>query len=144
MKTLLTLLVAFALSPFASAAREGWTENFAAAKVQAKKQNKKILLDFTGSDWCPWCKRLENETFSKPEFKEYAAKNLVLVEVDFPNAGRQSAATKKQNLELKAKYGQEAFPTLIVLSPTGAKVAQFGFVEGGPKGMIKAIERTKK
>src|SRR3954452_691167 len=104
MKTLLTLAVAFALSSFASAAKEGWTENYEAARAQAKKENKKVLLDFTGSDWCPWCIKLDMEVFSKPEFKEYAAKHLVLVEVDFPQRSKQSPATKKQNEALQAKY----------------------------------------
>ena len=144
MKTLLTLVVAFALSPFASAAKEGWTENFEAAKAQAKKQNKKIVLDFTGSDWCPWCMKLDKEVFSKPEFKDYAAKHLVLVEVDFPEHARQSAATKKQNEALQTKYRVQAFPTIIVLNPAGAKVGQTGYVEGGPKAFIKTIEQTKK
>lgn len=83
MKSLLTVLVAFSLSSFASAAKDGWTDNLEAAKAQAKKENKKILLDFTGSDWCGWCKKLDAEVFSKAEFKEYADKHLVLVEVDF-------------------------------------------------------------
>lgn len=144
MKTLLTLAVAFALSSFASAAKEGWTENFEAAKAQAKKQNKKIVLDFTGSDWCPFCLRLEKDVFSKPEFKDYAAKHLVLVEVDFPEHARQSAATKKQNEALQTKYGVQALPTIVVLSPSGAKVGQSGYFDGGPKAFIKIVEQTKK
>ena len=144
MKTLLTLAIAFALSPFASAAREGWTENFEAAKAQAKKQNKKIVLDFTGSDWCPFCLRLEKDVFSKPEFKDYAAKHLVLVEVDFPEHIKQSAATKKQNEALQTKYGVQALPTIVVLNPAGAKVAQSGYFDGGPKAFIKIVEQTKK
>ncbi len=144
MKLILTLAIAFALSPFASAAKEGWTENFEAAKAQAKKQNKKVVLDFTGSDWCPWCMRLDKEVFSKPEFKDYAAKHLVLVEVDFPEHARQSAATKKQNEALQNKYRVQAFPTIIVLSPSGAKLSESGYIDGGPKGFIKTVEQTKK
>ncbi|HEV7401628.1 MAG TPA: thioredoxin family protein [Chthoniobacteraceae bacterium] len=140
MKTLLTVLVAFALTSFASAAKEGWTANLEAAKAQAKKENKKILLDFTGSDWCIWCKKLDAEVFSKQEFKDYAAKHLVLVEVDFPHGTKLPEATKKQNDELQAKYKIQGFPTIVVLSASGAKVAQSGYVEGGPKPFIKSIE----
>ena len=60
--------------------------NVKLAKTQAKAENKKILLDFTGSDWCGWCKKLEAEVFSQQAWKDYAAKHLVLVELDFPVA----------------------------------------------------------
>lgn len=140
MKTLLSVLVAFALTPFASAAKDGWTDNLEAAKAQAKKENKKILLDFTGSDWCGWCKKLDAEVFSKQEFKDYAAKHLVLVEVDFPRGFQLPAATKKQNEELQAKYRISGYPSIIVTSPSGKTVAQSGYVEGGPKAFIKSIE----
>src|SRR3954468_8428901 len=109
MKTLLSVLVAFTLGSFASAAKDGWTDNLEAAKAQAKKENKKILLDFTGSDWCGWCKKLDSEVFSTSEFKDYAAKNLVLVEVDFPHGFKLPAETKKQNDALAAKYRIEGF-----------------------------------
>jgi thioredoxin-related protein len=144
MKTLLTVLVAFALSSFASAAKDGWLDNLDAAKAQAKKENKKILLDFTGSDWCGWCKKLDAEVFSTQEFKDYAAKKLVLVEVDFPRGFKLPAATQKQNEELQAKYKIEGYPTVIVLSASGTKSGQLGYVEGGPKAFISALEKAKR
>lgn len=140
MKSLVTVFVAFALTSLASAAKEGWTSNLEAAKAQAKKENKKILLDFTGSDWCIWCKKLDAEVFSKQEFKDYAAKRLVLVEVDFPQRSQLPAATKKQNDALQAKYRVQGFPTIVVTNATGTKVAQTGYVEGGPKAFIKSLE----
>ena len=61
-----------------------WLTDVPKAQAQAKSEKKLVMLDFTGSDWCGWCIKLHNEVFSKPEFSEYAKKNLVLVEVDFP------------------------------------------------------------
>src|SRR3954470_11804625 len=144
MKTLLTVLVAFALSSFASAAKDGWIDNLEAAKAQAKKENKKILLDFTGSDWGGWCKKLDKEVFSQPEFKEYADKHLVLVEVDFPRGFKLPEATKKQNDALQSKYRIQGFPTIVVLSSGGNKVGELGYMEGGPSAFIKALEHPKK
>jgi len=62
----------------------GWGDNYKQALETAAKENKNVLLDFTGSDWCVWCIRLKKETFDKQQFTDYADKNLVLVEVDFP------------------------------------------------------------
>jgi len=78
-----TLITALAFSP-AFAGGEGWTNDYSAAKKTAAQERKDILLDFTGSDWCGWCVKLNNEVFSKDTFKSYADKNLVLVDLDFP------------------------------------------------------------
>src|SRR6266481_1993267 len=88
----------------AGAAELEWQTDLAKAQAQAKKENKLVMLDFTGSDWCGWCKKLDAEVFSKPEFASYAKKNLVLVEVDFPRGKQQSAELKKANQALQDKY----------------------------------------
>ena len=63
-----------------------WLTDLPKAQAKAKAENKLIMLDFTGSDWCGWCIKLNKEVFSKPDFAEFARKNLVAVEVDFPRA----------------------------------------------------------
>ena len=70
----------------AAIARLDWLTDFDAARARSRAENKSLLIDFTGSDWCPPCMRLRKEVFSKPEFTDYAAKNLVLLEVDFQSA----------------------------------------------------------
>lgn len=102
------------------------------------------MLDFTGSDWCIWCIRLHNEVFSKPAFVEYARKNLVAVEVDFPAKKKLDPARKKANGELKKKYEIKGFPTIVVLDGEGNKVGELGYVEGGPKAFIAELEKLKK
>jgi thioredoxin-related protein len=122
-----------------------WLTDYNAAKAKAKSDNKLMLLDFTGSDWCGYCKLMQAEIFSKPQFQEYATKNLVLVELDFPRAKPQSDEVKKQNHKLAFEYEVEGFPTLIVLSPEGKPVAIFpGYIQGGPEPLIAALEKLRK
>lgn len=142
MKTFLSLLMTVALTAMASAAKEGWLDDLEKAKAQAKAENKKILLDFTGSDWCGWCKRLDKEVFSQKEWKEYAAKHLVLVEVDFPRGFQLPEATKKQNEALAKKFGIRGYPTIVITSASGTKKGELGYVEGGPEAFIKALKKA--
>jgi protein disulfide-isomerase len=121
-----------------------WHTDLAKAQTQAKTEKKKVMLNFTGSDWCGWCIKLNKEVFSTPEFAEYAKKNLVLVEVDFPNKKKQSAEQRKSNQALQNKYGIEGYPTLVVLDGEGKKVGQLGYVKGGPKAWIAQFEKQTK
>src|ERR1700704_6397381 len=113
-----------------------WLTDQPKAQAKAKAEKKMVMLDFTGSDWCGWCIRLHKEVFSKPEFAEYAKKNLVLVEVDFPRKKKQTEEMKKANQTLQEKYGIRGYPTIIVLNSAGAKVGETGYMEGGPKAFI--------
>ncbi|MCA9777431.1 MAG: thioredoxin family protein, partial [Candidatus Eremiobacteraeota bacterium] len=61
-----------------------WLTDWEAAKAQAQRTNKPILINFTGSDWCGWCIRLKKEVFSQEEFKSWAGQKVVLFEADFP------------------------------------------------------------
>ena len=148
MKKLLTQVftvgAGLALGASAAFAAEGWGDNYTKAAAQAKAENKLLLLDFTGSDWCGWCIKLNKEVFSQPEFKEYAAKNLVLMEVDFPQTKQLPANVKSQNARLQSQYKIEGYPTIIVLNGQGKKVGELGYQEGGPKAFIAALDKLKK
>lgn len=124
--------------------RPGWIDNQQQGLTKAKQDKKMVLMDFTGSDWCGWCMKLDKEVFSTSEFKSYAAKNLVLVELDFPRQTYIAPQTKKQNLEMQQKYQVEGYPTIIVLDSTGKQVGQLGYMEGGPKAFIAALEKLPK
>ena len=78
------------------------------------------------------------------EFKDFADKNLVLVEVDFPRKKEQSAEQKKANRALQEKYGIEGYPTIVVLNGDGKKVGKLGYMKGGPKAFIAELEKLKK
>ncbi|TAL06167.1 MAG: thioredoxin family protein [Verrucomicrobia bacterium] len=120
-----------------------WLTDVPTAQLKAKAANKLVLLDFTGSDWCGWCIKLHNEVFSKPEFEVYAQKNFVLVEVDFPRNKKQSDAVKKANQALAEKYAIEGYPTIIILNGEGKKVGQLGYMAGGPKAFLAALEKIR-
>jgi thioredoxin-related protein len=124
-----------------SEAAEKWKTDYTAALAQAAKENKMVLLDFTGSDWCGWCIKLQKDTFSKPEFKQFAEQSLVLVELDFPRGKTQSDELKKQNEELAEKFGVQGFPTLVLLNPQGKEASRnVGYLQGGPEAFIQWVE----
>lgn len=127
-----------------SPASEGWQTDYSAALAEAGKEQKLVLLDFTGSDWCGWCMKLSKDIFSQPEFKEFAAKNLVLVEVDFPARKPLADEVKARNSALAAKFGVEGFPTLILVDASGKEVARHvGYLPGGPGSLVKWIETAR-
>jgi protein disulfide-isomerase len=127
-----------------AAAEAQWLTSLPAAQAQAKKENKLVFMDFTGSDWCGWCKKLDAEVFAKPEFAAYAKKNLVLVQLDFPQQKEQSAELKAANKALGEKYNISGYPTLIVIKPDGAILwQQVGYMEGGPAAFIAELNKAK-
>ncbi len=138
------LLAAGLLVLQAGAAELQWMTDLPKAQAKAKAENKLVMLDFTGSDWCGWCIKLNKEVFSKPEFAEYAEKNLVLVEVDFPNQKKQSDELKAANEKLQEKYKVPGYPTIIVLNGDGKQVGTLGYQPGGPKAFIEALDKLKK
>ena len=147
MKTLLTsiagALAVLALTSSAAIAKPGWSEDFAKASAQAKAEKKLLLIDFTGSDWCGWCIKLDKEVFAKPEFAEYAKKNLVLVEADFTSGGKAKSKEfgKLQEAMLK-EYKVQGFPTVIVLDAEGRKVGETGY-KPSPAEFIAELEKLK-
>ncbi len=141
----LTTLLAYCCALMSAQSAEQWQTDYSAALEQAGKENKMVLLDFTGSDWCGWCIKLKKDTFSKPEFQKFAEGSLVLVELDFPRKKEQSAELKKQNQELAEKFGIEGFPTLVLLDPQGKEAARnVGYLPGGPEGFVKWVEAAGK
>jgi protein disulfide-isomerase len=144
MKTFLGTLAAIALTSTIALAASGWDDDYDKALAKGKQEKKLVLLDFTGSDWCGWCIKLDKEVFSKKEFKDYAKENLVLVEVDFPNSKPQSRKLKEQNEKLQSQFGVKGFPTIIVLNGDGKKVGELGYQEGGPEPFVAKLKAMQK
>lgn len=119
-----------------------WTEDFGAAKEQAAKEKKALLVLFTGSDWCGWCVKLNKEVFTKKEFIEYAEKNLVLFKADFPRGIEQTEAIKKQNKQLAEEYDIEGFPTVFLLDKDGKKLEKTGYRHGGPVAYVDFLKKA--
>jgi thioredoxin-related protein len=122
-----------------------WQTDYKKAQEEAKANHRLLLVDFTGSDWCGYCIRFNREILSKTEFKDYASKNLVLLEVDFPRAKQQSASLRQQNQQLAQEYQIEGFPTVVVLNGEGRKVWRYdGYFPDGPDAFIAQLERLRK
>ncbi len=123
--------------------REKWETSFEKAKATAQAEKKDILMNFTGSDWCGWCIRLGNEVFQHEKFAAYAAKNLVLLELDFPRGFELDESLQEQNNALQAKYGVEGFPSILLLDSQGRAYAQTGYQPGGPLAYSEHLETLK-
>jgi thioredoxin-related protein len=143
MKRIFSSVAVLSLLTSAALAAAGWDDDYGKAMARAKAENKTVLLDFTGSDWCGWCIKLDKEVFSKAEFKDYAKQNLVLVEVDFPQGKQQTKKLKEQNEKLQKEHGVRGYPTIVVLDPDGKKLGQLGYMEGGPKNFIAKLDELK-
>ncbi|MCX6889138.1 MAG: thioredoxin family protein [Verrucomicrobia bacterium] len=120
MRPLLFLLAVFA-AVAASAAEPVWLTDLDAAKAQAVKENKPVLVDFTGSDWCPPCKALHKNVFESAEFTAVASK-YVLVELDYPRKTPQAPELKAKNAELSKQFGITGFPTVLLIDGKSGEV----------------------
>ncbi len=142
-KMLLAVLTAMA-GWQAYAAEATWLTDLPAAQAQARTEHKLVLIDFTGSDWCPACIRFQKEVLDSKEFQDYAAKSVVTVELDFPDKKPQSDALKRANAALQTSYKVEGFPTLVVLDENGKEIGrQLGYDASGPKAFIAKLEKYK-
>ena len=113
--------------------------------TSAKEQNKPVLLEFTGSDWCPPCKMMNKQVFSTEEFQKFSTEKLVFVKVDFPRNIKQTAEVKARNQDLQEKFDVEGYPTVVLLSPEGKVLGQeVGLQPGGAQSFIKWINESVK
>ena len=117
------------LAALAPAWAAEWMTDLEAAKTKAAAENKAVLVDFTGSDWCGWCIRLRKQVLDTPAFETYAKDKFVLMEVDVPQNPKFDQALLKRNQELCEQYGVSGFPTILVINPKGDVVGGFsGYV----------------
>ncbi len=117
-----------------------WETDFAKASARAQKEGKYLLMDFSGSDWCGWCMKLEREVFSQKAFQDYAAENLVLMLVDFPRSKPQSQELKQQNAALALKCNIQGYPTVILMDPHGKVAGETGYQPGGPEAYVEHLK----
>lgn len=115
-----------------------WMTDLEAAKAKAAAENKAVLVDFTGSDWCGWCIRLRKQVLDTPAFEAYARDKFVLMEVDVPQNPKFDTALRARNEKLCEQYGVQGFPTIMVLTPQGDVVGGFS----GFKPSVAATAET--
>jgi thioredoxin-related protein len=119
-------------------------DDYQGALALAAEKNRLVLLDFTGSDWCPACMKLDEEVFSQPEFREYARENLEMVVVDFPRTKPQKPDVREQNELLRERFGVHAYPTLILVNARGREIARrVGYLPGGPRAFRDWVDSVR-
>jgi thioredoxin-related protein len=144
MRTVLGSLALLACaSPFALALgnESPWVADYDQAVELAKAQNKDLLVDFTGSDWCGWCIKLDNEVFEHQAFLDAAQAQFILVKLDFPRGEEVKAKVPnpERNAELRDAHGVRGFPTILLLSSAGEAFASTGYREGGPEKYVEHL-----
>lgn len=140
--TALALGLLATLTPTAQATEGGrWIDDFDEAVKLAKAENKDLLVDFTGSDWCGWCIKLHNEVFSHEPFYTTAEKGFVLVALDFPKAEEIKAKVPnpERNRELASLYGVQGYPTVLLMTAGGEVFGRTGYQAGGPEAYLEHI-----
>ncbi|MDC7223470.1 MAG: thioredoxin family protein [Spirochaetales bacterium] len=121
----------------------GWTENMAEAAAEAKESGKMILINFTGSDWCGWCMKLESEVFSQPGFLSWADENLVMVFLDSPSNIPQADNLVAQNQILQQALGIQGFPTIFLVDSDLTPLLRTGYQSGGAQNYIAHLETER-
>lgn len=147
------LIFTFLFSGFIAESQElKWYTDMSVATDLAIKENKPMFLFFTGSDWCGWCIRLQNEVFKTSEFIKWASNDVILVEIDFPRKNEQTDAVKMQNAQLQQQLQVRGYPTVWFVSATktaDAKVnlnalGSTGYLAGGPQVWLESANQIIK
>lgn len=129
------LLFLIGTASLSGAEHANWLTDFDKAQAQARQEGKFLLMEFTGSDWCPPCKALAKEVLETSKFAGWAKNSqVVLLKLDFPRKTPLSEAQSKHNRQIQEKFKIEGYPTLIVLDPSGKEVARTsGYNRGAPE-----------
>ena len=113
-----------------------WLLSFDQAKQLSESTGRPILADFTGSDWCGWCIRLDEEIFSHPVFQKWASEKVILLKLDYPQKTPQPPAEAKQNQTLMSVYRISGFPTILFLDAKGTPLGRSGYISDDPREWI--------
>lgn len=141
--SLLLAIPAFCQDDVAKAG-DDWIQDFAAAKAKAKAEHKDLLIDFTGSDWCIWCKRLHDEVFATDAFMAQAPKQFVFVKLDFPrNKDLVTDDIRAQNAQLQMEFAVKGYPSIFLADADGRPYAQTGYQQGGPEKYLPHLDELR-
>ena len=130
------------LTNAAEAAEVEWLTDYEQARENAREVNRPILANFSGSDWCGWCIRLDREVFSHTEFKQYAREHLILFNADLPSGTELPATLTRQNQGLVRRFGVMGFPTVLLLEHDGTVIAQTGYRPGGAADYVEHLAES--
>ncbi len=118
---------------------EGWMVHLDKAYAESKKTGKPIMANFTGSDWCTWCKRLTRDVFVKQAFKTWADENVVLLELDFPRRKRLPEEIKKQNAGLQQAFKIRGYPSVWIFNLNKDNQGKYNIEALGKTGYAKTV-----
>lgn len=124
---------------------EAWFADFDKAQAKAKEAKKDLLVDFTGSDWCGWCIRLDKEVFSQDAFKAGVEDHFILVALDFPRdeALLAKVPNPERNQELGEKYGVRGYPSILLMTPDGTVYGRTGYRPGGAEPYVQHLNELR-
>ena len=122
---------------------EGWVTDIREAYKIAQAEDKQILINFTGSDWCVWCKKLSKEVFTTPEFKTYADENLVLLFLDFPNTINLPKTQTDHNFMIAQLLGVQGYPSIWLLDGDLSPIMATGYRDGGSSEYIRHLSEDR-
>jgi thiol-disulfide isomerase/thioredoxin len=118
-----------------------WETDYATAVEQAKARKCHLLILFTGSDWCPWCQKMNREVYSKTQFAQYSHDKFVLLKLDYLRHSTPPYELELQNDQMQAKYNVNGFPMVVIVDTTGKELIRLdGYREGGPSNFIRSIQ----
>ena len=145
---ILVLVVSFSAQAQETKSNLEWNTNLIEAVDKSISESKPLLMFFTGSDWCGWCKRLQAEAFFTPAFEKWAKENVILMELDFPRRTAQAEEIKQQNMNMQRMFGVRGYPTIWFVTPTKngseinfGKIGNTGYVRGGAEAWIAEAEK---
>ncbi len=104
-----------------------WNTTWTMASAEARKNDKLVMMYFTGSDWEDFSKKLWRDVLSTQMFNEWAQKNVVLFLCDYPSEDlmkKQNPAIRSQNERFKQKYSIDKVPTIIFVDCDGEPYAR--------------------
>ena len=129
--TAVVMVLAMLLTGLSAQASEEWLTDYDEALAESTRSGKPVLTLFTGSDWCPHCRTLEERVFSTSEFESWSEEHVVLLMLDLPESGI-SPAVRSERSRICLKYGVRTFPSVLILDSFGEKITEEKGYRGTP------------
>lgn len=133
--------IEIAVTAQAPAGADGrWLTDYSKARELAKQLDRPLLIDFTGSDWCGWCVKLEDEVFTRKDFQAWAKERVVLLKLDFPRRNPLPPSVAATNQKIAQQYAVTGYPTVLVVDPDSEKTLRtWGYFKGGPQKWVEGM-----
>lgn len=119
-----------------------WEPDIGSAMHEAQVTKRHVLVLFTGSDWCVWCQKMDDEVFSQREFAVYTHSNYVIVKLDYPKDTPQPDSVKRENAEMLRRFEVKGFPNAVIMDENSRVLTRIeGYQEGGAANFIRIMKQ---